>query len=71
MSTGLSKAATQALTNYDSREDENEEEELEEFEAGPVDVQTSLQVSTDEQAEQEVSVILIHRFNLQVIQHVF
>lgn len=71
MSTGLSKAATQALTNYGSREDENEEEELEEFEAGPVDVQTSLQVSNDEQAEQEVSVILIHRFNLQVIQHVF
>uniref|UniRef100_A0A8C9XGC6 Pericentriolar material 1 n=1 Tax=Sander lucioperca TaxID=283035 RepID=A0A8C9XGC6_SANLU len=53
---GLSKAETQALTNYGSGEDENEEEEMEEFEAGPVDVQTSLQASADGQAEQEVSV---------------
>lgn len=52
---GLSKAETQALTNYGSGEDENEEEEVEEFEAGPVDVQTSLQASADGQVEQEVS----------------
>lgn len=51
---GLSKAETQALTNYGSGEDENEEEEMEEFEAGPVDVQTSLQASADGQVEQEV-----------------
>lgn len=52
---GLSKAETQALTNYGSGEDENEEEEeMEEFEAGPVEVQTSLQASADEQVEQEV-----------------
>ncbi|NXF88724.1 PCM1 protein, partial [Eubucco bourcierii] len=38
----LSKAETQALTNYGSGEDENEDEEIE-FEEGPVDVQTSLQ----------------------------
>lgn len=50
----LSKAETQALTNYGSGEDENEEEETEEFEAGPVDVQTSLQASADGQLEQEV-----------------
>lgn len=46
---GLSKAETQALTNYGSGEDENEEEEMEEFAAGPVDVQTSLQASADGQ----------------------
>lgn len=51
---GLSKAETQALTNYGSGEDENEEEEMEEFEAGPVDVQTSLQASADGHVEQEV-----------------
>lgn len=50
---GLSKVETQALTNYGSGEDENEEE-MEEFEAGPVDVQTSLQGSVDGQVEQEV-----------------
>uniref|UniRef100_A0A3Q3KY49 Pericentriolar material 1 n=1 Tax=Labrus bergylta TaxID=56723 RepID=A0A3Q3KY49_9LABR len=55
LSISLSKAETQALTNYGSGEDENEEEEMEEFEAGPVDVQTSLQVSADGQVEQEVS----------------
>lgn len=43
----LSKAETQPLTNYGSGEDENELDEVEEFEAGPVDVQTSLQASTD------------------------
>lgn len=53
MSSGLSKAETQALTNYGSGEDENEEE-MEEFQAGPVDVQTSLQASADGQLEQEV-----------------
>lgn len=58
---GLSKAETQALTNYGSGEDENEEEEIEEFEAGPVDVQTSLQASADGQVEQEVSVTVSHR----------
>uniref|UniRef100_A0A665TA28 Pericentriolar material 1 n=1 Tax=Echeneis naucrates TaxID=173247 RepID=A0A665TA28_ECHNA len=47
----LSKAETQALTNYGSGEDENEEEEIEEFEAGPVDVQTSLQASADGHVE--------------------
>nr|XP_043883435.1 pericentriolar material 1 protein isoform X4 [Solea senegalensis] len=51
LSISLSKAETQALTNYGSGEDENEEEEIEEFEAGPVDVQTSLQVSADGQVE--------------------
>lgn len=51
---GLSKAETQALTNYGSGEDDNEEEEMEEFEAGPADVQTSLQASADGQVEQEV-----------------
>lgn len=58
---GLSKAETQALTNYGSGEDENEEEEMEEFEAGPVDVQTSLQASADGQVEQEVGVTVSHR----------
>lgn len=53
MLSDLSKAETQALTNYSSGEDENEEEEME-FEAGPVDVQTSLQASADGQLEQEV-----------------
>ena len=44
-SKGLSKAETQALTNYGSGEDENEEEEMDEFESGPVEVQTSLQAT--------------------------
>ena len=43
----LSKAETQALTNYGSGEDENEDEEIEEFEEGPIDVQTSLQANTE------------------------
>ncbi|NWS59711.1 PCM1 protein, partial [Chunga burmeisteri] len=42
----LSKAETQALTNYGSGEDENEDEDIE-FEEGPVDVQTSLQASSE------------------------
>ncbi|MBN3317342.1 PCM1 protein, partial [Atractosteus spatula] len=53
LSISLSKAETQALTNYGSGEDENEDEELEEFEAGPVDVQTSLQASSDAGCEHE------------------
>ncbi|NXH16554.1 PCM1 protein, partial [Bucco capensis] len=48
----LSKAETQALTNYGSGEDENEDEEME-FEEGPVDVQTSLQASSETTAENE------------------
>ncbi|XP_061227227.1 pericentriolar material 1 protein isoform X14 [Neopsephotus bourkii] len=48
----LSKAETQALTNYGSGEDENEDEEIE-FEEGPVDVQTSLQASSETTAENE------------------
>lgn len=49
----LSKAETQALTNYGSGEDENEDEEIEEFEEGPVDVQTSLQANTEATEETE------------------
>lgn len=49
----LSKAETQALTNYGSGEDENEDEEVEEFEEGPVDVQTSLQANTETTEENE------------------
>ncbi|KAI4901846.1 hypothetical protein NFI96_025107 [Prochilodus magdalenae] len=45
LSISLSKAETQALNNYGSGEDENDLEEVEEFEAGPVEVQTSLQAS--------------------------
>uniref|UniRef100_A0A669P6T3 Pericentriolar material 1 n=2 Tax=Phasianus colchicus TaxID=9054 RepID=A0A669P6T3_PHACC len=48
----LSKAETQALTNYGSGEDENEDEEIE-FEEGPVDVQTSLQASNETATENE------------------
>ncbi|XP_066515864.1 pericentriolar material 1 protein isoform X2 [Hoplias malabaricus] len=52
LSISLSKAETQALNNYGSGEDENEVEEVEEFEAGPVEVQTSLQASdTTEQPQ--------------------
>uniref|UniRef100_A0A8C2D710 Pericentriolar material 1 n=1 Tax=Cyprinus carpio TaxID=7962 RepID=A0A8C2D710_CYPCA len=47
----LSKAETQALCNYGSGEDENEVEEMEEFEAGAVEVQTSLQASMDNTSE--------------------
>lgn len=61
---GLSKAETQALTNYGSGEDENEEEEMEEFEAGPIDVQTSLQASADGQMEQEVCMAVNNTFKL-------
>lgn len=53
LTSGLSKAETQALTNYGSGEDENEDEEIDEFEEGPVDVQTSLQASNETVAENE------------------
>nr|XP_020751967.1 pericentriolar material 1 protein isoform X11 [Odocoileus virginianus texanus] len=53
VSINLSKAETQALTNYGSGEDENEDEEIEEFEEGPVDVQTSLQANTETTEESE------------------
>ncbi|XP_029790769.1 pericentriolar material 1 protein isoform X4 [Suricata suricatta] len=59
----LSKAETQALTNYGSGEDENEDEEIEEFEEGPVDVQTSLQANTETTEETE--------HDHQVLQHDF
>ncbi|KAK2498538.1 hypothetical protein MC885_010682 [Smutsia gigantea] len=54
VSINLSKAETQALTNYGSGEDENEDEEIEEFEEGPVDVQTSLQANTETTEENEL-----------------
>uniref|UniRef100_A0A4W3J578 Pericentriolar material 1 n=1 Tax=Callorhinchus milii TaxID=7868 RepID=A0A4W3J578_CALMI len=47
VSISLSKAETQALTNYGSGEDENEDDEIEDFDAGTVDVQTSLQASNE------------------------
>uniref|UniRef100_A0A5F8H233 Pericentriolar material 1 n=1 Tax=Monodelphis domestica TaxID=13616 RepID=A0A5F8H233_MONDO len=53
VSFNLSKAETQALTNYGSGEDENEDEEMEEFEEGPVDVQTSLQANNEVPEENE------------------
>ncbi|XP_025960366.2 pericentriolar material 1 protein isoform X12 [Dromaius novaehollandiae] len=52
VSISLSKAETQALTNYGSGEDENEDEEIE-FEEGPVDVQTSLQASSETTTENQ------------------
>ncbi|XP_038647012.1 pericentriolar material 1 protein isoform X3 [Scyliorhinus canicula] len=47
VSISLSKAETQALTNYGSGEDENEEDEIEDFAAGTIDVQTSLQANNE------------------------
>ncbi|XP_021120745.1 pericentriolar material 1 protein isoform X12 [Heterocephalus glaber] len=61
VSINLSKAETQALTNYGSGEDENEDEEIEEFEESPVDVQTSLQANTETIEENE--------HDDQVLQH--
>lgn len=49
----LSKAESQALTNYGSGEDENEDEEMEDFEESPVDIQTSLQANTETTEENE------------------
>ncbi|KAK2093736.1 Phosphoacetylglucosamine Mutase [Saguinus oedipus] len=63
VSINLSKAETQALTNYGSGEDENEDEEIEEFEEGPVDVQTSLQANTEATEENE--------HDDQILQHDF
>ncbi|KAM9622267.1 pericentriolar material 1 protein isoform 9-T13 [Trichechus inunguis] len=60
VSINLSKAETQALTNYGSGEDENEDEEMEEFEEGPVDVQTSLQANTETTEENEPEQVLQH-----------
>ncbi|KAM5264802.1 pericentriolar material 1 protein isoform 2-T2 [Ctenodactylus gundi] len=61
VSINLSKAETQALTNYGSGEDENEDEEIEEFAESPADVQTSLQANTDTTEENE--------HDEQVLQH--
>ncbi|XP_065110581.1 pericentriolar material 1 protein isoform X2 [Paramisgurnus dabryanus] len=52
LSISLSKAETQALCNYGSGEDENEVEEIEDFEAEPDEVQTSLQANMDNTIEQ-------------------
>ncbi|XP_032885422.1 pericentriolar material 1 protein isoform X4 [Amblyraja radiata] len=46
VSISLSKAETQALTNYGSGEDENEDE-IEDFDACNIDVQTSLQANIE------------------------
>ncbi|KAM6221494.1 pericentriolar material 1 protein isoform 1-T1 [Rhynchocyon petersi] len=62
VSINLSKAETQALTNYGSGEDENEDEEIEEFEEGPIDVQTSLQANTETAEENEHNQDLQHDF---------
>ncbi|OCT99546.1 hypothetical protein XELAEV_18005328mg [Xenopus laevis] len=59
VSISFTKAETQALTNYGSGEDENEDEENYEFEARPVDVQTSLETSSeiaDETEKEEMEV---------------
>ncbi|XP_017455746.1 pericentriolar material 1 protein isoform X10 [Rattus norvegicus] len=61
VSINLSKAESQALTNYGSGEDENEDEEMEDFEESPVDVQTSLQANTETTEENE--------HDNQVLQH--
>ncbi|XP_054422107.1 pericentriolar material 1 protein [Pteronotus mesoamericanus] len=61
VSINLSKAETQALTNYGSGEDENEDEEIEEFEEGPVDVQTSLQANPEAAEENEQEDQVLHQ----------
>ncbi|CAO2611968.1 Pericentriolar material 1 protein [Lemmus lemmus] len=61
VSINLSKAESQALTNYGSGEDENEDEEMEDFEESPADVQTSLQANTETTEENE--------HDSQVLQH--
>ncbi len=65
---GLSKAETQALCNYGSGEDENEVEEMEEFEAGPVEVQTSLQASMDNTSEHSQVCWHLHERDNNLIQ---
>lgn len=67
-SLGLSKAETQALCNYGSGEDENEVEEMEEFEAGPVEVQTSLQASMDNTSEHSQVCWHLHERTNNLIQ---
>uniref|UniRef100_A0A803VWS2 Pericentriolar material 1 n=1 Tax=Ficedula albicollis TaxID=59894 RepID=A0A803VWS2_FICAL len=67
----LSKAETQALTNYGSGEDENEDEEIE-FEEGPVDVQTSLQASSETTENEQLkcnSVVLGEQDVAAVVPH--
>uniref|UniRef100_A0A4W3IUY4 Pericentriolar material 1 n=1 Tax=Callorhinchus milii TaxID=7868 RepID=A0A4W3IUY4_CALMI len=59
VSISLSKAETQALTNYGSGEDENEDDEIEDFDAGTVDVQTSLQASNEAADENYNEQVLI------------
>nr|XP_020832399.1 LOW QUALITY PROTEIN: pericentriolar material 1 protein [Phascolarctos cinereus] len=66
VSINLSKAETQALTNYGSGEDENEDEEIEEFEEGPVDVQTSLQANNEATEENEQDQVLQSEFEKPV-----
>uniref|UniRef100_A0A7N4NFH9 Pericentriolar material 1 n=1 Tax=Sarcophilus harrisii TaxID=9305 RepID=A0A7N4NFH9_SARHA len=66
VSISLSKAETQALTNYGSGEDENEDEEIEEFEEGPVDVQTSLQANNEATEENEQDQVLQSEFEKPV-----
>uniref|UniRef100_A0A4X2K6Q1 Pericentriolar material 1 n=1 Tax=Vombatus ursinus TaxID=29139 RepID=A0A4X2K6Q1_VOMUR len=66
VSINLSKAETQALTNYGSGEDENEDEEMEEFEEGPVDVQTSLQANNEATEENEQDQVLQSEFEKHV-----
>ncbi|XP_077428029.1 pericentriolar material 1 protein isoform X2 [Vanacampus margaritifer] len=57
LSIRLSKAESQALNNYGSGEDENDDDEREpeDFEAGPEDVQTSLQAAVEGLPEQETA----------------
>ncbi|XP_043825554.1 LOW QUALITY PROTEIN: pericentriolar material 1 protein [Dromiciops gliroides] len=62
VSINLSKAETQALTNYGSGEDENEDEEIEDFEEGPVDVQTSLQANNEATEENDQDQVLQNEF---------
>nr|XP_033799925.1 pericentriolar material 1 protein isoform X4 [Geotrypetes seraphini] len=69
VSISLSKAETQALTNYGSGEDENECEETDEFEAGPVDVQTSLQVNNENTDENEKDLKVPEQESEKVIEH--
>uniref|UniRef100_A0A8D2LVQ9 Pericentriolar material 1 n=1 Tax=Varanus komodoensis TaxID=61221 RepID=A0A8D2LVQ9_VARKO len=66
VSISLSKAETQALTNYGSGEDENEDEEIDEFEEGPVDIQTSLQANNEATAENEEEQVLTEQQNLNM-----
>uniref|UniRef100_A0A8D2LXA3 Pericentriolar material 1 n=1 Tax=Varanus komodoensis TaxID=61221 RepID=A0A8D2LXA3_VARKO len=67
VSISLSKAETQALTNYGSGEDENEDEEIDEFEEGPVDIQTSLQANNEATAENEEEQVLTEQQSDQTL----